>query len=477
MKTKYFLIGLLIVTLSLSCSEQLDINTNPLSATSADPNTVLPYVIVQYSNRKITEVGTRMVDVWQNTAHASNSPKADGGIARGPLSGNMWAMYYTLALSNLKQLELEAQQKNGFDNVRAISIVLQGQIFYELTSLWENVPFSESLNAIEFPNPKFDSQEDVLFGIVDMMDNAISIIDKAPTSGLFNVSTGDLIYGGNLTKWKAYANSIKIRVLMIIRNVDPSVNTLLVDALSKPYISKNSDCPMIRYAGTTGALNGYKNLVVAFGNGSNIGTDEWGPSSTLVSLLQNDPRRDLWLVDGSSGGFQTQQIGFYPDETTTRMGDNLIRGNLPDVLFQPAEITFYRAELAALGVINEDENALYLEGIKQAIEFWGKDIPGKILSLTDQQIIDFLNQTTKLTGLPVQDQLELIYKQTYLTHFWWPIESWNTVRRTGVPTLEPVPGSVMSTMLRRLPWANAELAANPNTPKEPALDLPMWFEN
>ena len=58
-----------------SCEKQLDINTDPLVATSADPNVVLPYVIVQYSNRFITELGTRIMDVPQHFAFCFNSPR------------------------------------------------------------------------------------------------------------------------------------------------------------------------------------------------------------------------------------------------------------------------------------------------------------------------------------------------------------------------------------------------------------------
>lgn len=476
MKNK-IVIAILALCMLMACSEQLDINENPLSATKADPNTVLPYVFVQYSNRKITEVGTRMADVWQNTAISSNSPANGGANAGGFLSSNMWGMYFTAALSNLKQLENEGVAGGeAFTNVVAISKIFQSQIFYEMTSAWEDIPFSEALNATEFPNPSFDSQENVLRGLVTDLDEAMALIDGAPTSGMLNVSRGDLIYGGNLTKWRAYANSLKIRILMMIRNVDSTVDPTLLAALQEPYITSNADCPMIRYAGSAGAINGYKNLVIAFGNGSNIGTDEYGPSEVLVSLLTGDPRLELWILDGTNGNYETQPIGQYPDETTARMNDNLIRGNLPDLLFQPAEITFYRAELAALGVTTEDEDALFKQGVDESVRLWGQDIPGLEMSLSNSTIDDFVNGLT-ISGLTQGEQLQRIYEQTYLTHFWWPFESWNTVRRTGVPTLDPVPGSVIATMLKRLAYPSTELAANPNTPVQPLLDTPMWFEN
>ena len=63
-----------------SCDEKLDINTDPLAATSADPNAVLPFVFVQYSSRKVTELGTRICDVSQYISNTFNSPKMEAPV-------------------------------------------------------------------------------------------------------------------------------------------------------------------------------------------------------------------------------------------------------------------------------------------------------------------------------------------------------------------------------------------------------------
>ena len=82
------LLSLLLVP--MACNEQLDINTNPLAATKADPSAVLPFVVVQYSNRKISEIGTRCSDVYRTTSATFNSPA--NGVTTSTLTGNMWSM-------------------------------------------------------------------------------------------------------------------------------------------------------------------------------------------------------------------------------------------------------------------------------------------------------------------------------------------------------------------------------------------------
>ena len=119
MKTiKIFFITIMTVFVSFSCKdafdEKLDINVNPLAASSADPNAVLPYVITQYSNRKVTELGTRITDVSQLISANFNSPR--NGATSIFLTGNTWNMMYTQVLGNLslvKTLAFNNEKEDG----------------------------------------------------------------------------------------------------------------------------------------------------------------------------------------------------------------------------------------------------------------------------------------------------------------------------------------------------------------------------
>ena len=112
----------------------------------------------------------------------------------------------------------------------------------------------------------------------------------------------------------------------------------------------------------------------------------------------------------------------------------------------------------------------YRRGILNNIAWWGGDIPGAQLTINPvdaQSFVDALNAPT----------MEDIHIQLYLESFIRPVVAWNTVRRTGVPTLDPVPGTNISTILKRFNYPPDEVASNPNTPANPPTDTPMWFEN
>lgn len=472
-------IAIVLLALPLSCSDVLDVNTNPLAATKADPNAVLPYVIVQYSNRKVTELGTRMVDVYQHSHFTFNSPRNGGGAAGGFLAGNTWGMLYTQVLANLALVERDAKAAGVTNNnVAAVAVILKALAFFDATSLWGDVPFTEALDAAKFKFPKYDTQETVLRGVVTLLNEAIALIDALPSSGVANLAQGDLIYGGNMVNWRAYANSLKLRTLMLIRNKDTSVDAQIIATLAQPLVSSSANATMLRYPGTVGNQNAWLQIVTAFGTGSNETTNYFAPAPVLRNLLTGDPRLTLWCVDGTLGGFQVRNISQQPNASFARYSNNLIRGTLPDVWMTPAEITFYRAELVSKGVITGDANALYRQGVTEALTFYGQSIPGAINTLTNSQITTFVNSLPDINPLPTAQELRLIGEQQYIETILRPVEAWNHVRRTKVPgNLDPSPGSLITGMLKRLQYAPAERGANPNTPVDLLGDVPMWFEN
>ncbi|MEQ8426163.1 MAG: SusD/RagB family nutrient-binding outer membrane lipoprotein, partial [Cyclobacteriaceae bacterium] len=193
-----------MLILPMACDKALDINVNPLRASSADPNAVLPFVLTQFSNRNTTELGTRICDVYQNTSVTFNSPRR--GATTSFLTGNTWNMLYVQVLGNLKLVEQDARAAGAArNNITAIALVMKALAFYELTVIWDDVPFTQALDANAFPQPDFDSQETVLKGLIPILDDAVSLIDAIPASGVFTL-TGDLIYGGDMSLWKRYAN-------------------------------------------------------------------------------------------------------------------------------------------------------------------------------------------------------------------------------------------------------------------------------
>ena len=464
---KYIIIFLILGMMSSSCEKALDINKNPLAATTADPNVLLPFVLAQYSNRHTTELGTRIMDVPQHFTACFNSPRR--GATSIFLTGNTWGMMYSQVLGNLLLVEQDAEAAGASsNNVAAIAKILKANTFFELTMIWEDVPYTQALNAVEFPEPSFDAQEVVLRGVLDILNEATGLIAAIPDEGIFDVSVGDLVYGGDMDLWNRYANSLKLRVLMILRNkVD--VGGEISSVLSQPMIEFNDQSALIRYSNAPGGFNGYNNLVEAFFGVSNEAQGVYAPGPVLIDLLDGDPRADVLI--SNPNGLEPCPIGTFAfSSPCPTVRDNVIRNDLPHMLFMPAEINLYRAELALAAGNTTEAEEQYKMGIANNIAWWGGDIPGAILT------IDAADAEAYVDGLATPT-MEDIYNQLYIESFIRPMVAWNTVRRTKTPELLPVPGSNITTILKRFNYPPDEVASNPETPANPPTDTPMWFEN
>ncbi|MCB0584795.1 MAG: SusD/RagB family nutrient-binding outer membrane lipoprotein, partial [Phaeodactylibacter sp.] len=231
-------------------------------------------------------------------------------------TGNTWGMYYTQVLGNLVLVEQDALAAGeSRNNVAAIAKILKAKAFFELSCIWDKIPFSEALDGATYSSPNFDDQEAVFRGCLSILDEAISLIDKVPAEGVFDVSGGDVLFGGDMDKWRRWANSLKLRILMLIRNKDTSVDSQIQAVLGQPLIESNDQAVLLPYAGGGGAQNAFYGIVSAFFGPSNETAQVHGPGEPLYDLLKDgDPRFDLYILDPD--GLGAPDNGFFPDDNT-----------------------------------------------------------------------------------------------------------------------------------------------------------------
>ena len=372
-------------------------------------------------------------------------------------------------LSLVKADAAAAGQKSN--NVNAIATALMANTFLELTSMWEEVPYTEALDGVNFTSPNFDDQQTVLKGVVDLCDEAIMLIDTHDSVGEFPISTtSDMYYGGDISKWRIFANSLKLRALMLLKNGGASVDDKINECLDQPLMSSNDEVAYVEYAGTPGAQNAMLTIITAFFGPDNESQNIFGPGDPLDELLNGsgDPRWDLWVARND---LDAPGNDIFPDPSTSVLSNNIIRGDLPDVLMSPDEFYLYKAELALLG-FDKAGSAVenYKDGIRHSIEWWGQDIPGVIETVSDDDIDAYVDGLAAPT-------LDDVYNEQWLAAFNRPVLAWNHVRRNQVPVLDPPPATNITTILKRFTYPPDEVGNNPNTPANKNTDVPMWFEN
>mgnify|MGYP003674459193 FL=1 len=159
-----------------------------------------------------------------------------------------WTRFYQV-LNLSSTIEDLAESDSKFLYHKAISKLLTGYLTITFVDYVGPIPYSQALKPNEFPNPVPDSGVDLYKIVLDNINQAIEDINAAT----FDVST-DLFYDSDKSKWIAFANSLKLRLLIQTRlasddigisNLNSEINTLLasdiIDSASEDFVYRFSD--------------------------------------------------------------------------------------------------------------------------------------------------------------------------------------------------------------------------------------------
>ncbi len=491
---KYIPLVLVFLVVSACESEWLDVNTDPNTASTADPALLFTNIINQYSTNRVIDFGAAggpLAQLWSGGGSLGASVFTNPEVYSFSIftTGNTWRTYYR---NMLKNIELAIQGAEGADpvqnNAAAQCKVIKALTFYSATVLWGDVPYSEAVN-VDFetlelisPNPKFDPQQEVLNGVISILDEALAQIDmESPLS----IGSNDLIYNGDMEKWRKFAKSLKFRTLMTMVDADPSKAAGIAALINEgDMISSVAENAAFPFFSESGNRNPFWETLNAFTGGQNF---FYFGSEAMVELMKkrNDPRLKVYFEpfpaeDGPSP--DAEVMGVFPggngDPTeswvlsTAPVGSDgtveLVRPASPDVLFSHQEQLFLEAEAIARGLAPGGiaaAEAKMREGVRVAMMHYN---------------IETATIDAYLAGIPAfssaEEARQVIAEQEWIDLIIRPVEGWTTWRRTEVPALELPEGAQTTNLVRRFALPPDELDANTSAPEPEPLDTKMWFD-
>lgn len=210
---KGFTLGL-IVMLS-SCN--LDINIDPNNPSSATPAQLLPISQVRIANSlgagAIGLSDGASVLVHQNVQRSDYDQYGHTGTTYSITQS--WDELYTL----MKDLQSIITASDGTQGAKyaGIAKILKAYTFSEMVDIWGDIPFSEANKGAELPYPKFDDDALIYPDLIKLLDDGIADLAKTDPSVFINNS--DLIYNGNVAKWRKFAKTLKLKLYTNMRLV------------------------------------------------------------------------------------------------------------------------------------------------------------------------------------------------------------------------------------------------------------------
>lgn len=480
---KYVLV--LASTIALTgCSDWLDVNDSPNTAEKVEAGYLFNYVAVNWSGSRCGG------DCYIPFSQAVQS-QADGGDDWGgwggayydfsPYSlGNMWKHYYSVGGNNL-QLAIQQAKESVPENINAearCKILLAAHI-YECSMIWGDIPFTEAWKT-DIKYPHFDTQEVVLNGVIDMLDEAIGMINPSDKNC---IDEYDPYYKGDMDKWISLAKSLKFRTLMIMVDADPTkASDIKAMIEAGGMISSKNHNMEFMYSENAGNENPKYGINAKYTNGFNM---MFFASNYMMDPMKKyeDARIPVYFDPGTDGeyrGLKNRQVAELDKDDnflSSVIGSYLYRKDCPDLIFSYQEQLLFEAEAYArgLGVAQNlaKANSLFQAGVKAACEYYKADA---------LKTATFLANLPDLSTLPADKAVEEIHIQQWIDLMDRPVEELVQWRRSGnigneVPQLAVPVEATAKDLFRRWTYPDDEVNGNINAPKEsPKIWEAIWVD-
>jgi len=285
-KNYYLFFALLLLVVSSCEITDLDINTDPNNASEASLNLLL--TSAQFEGVNTFAGGLNNATMGFQGINTSND---DFNFTNASWNGT-WNFLYSGPLKDLEEIISGADPEVN-PNYLGIAQIMKAYYFTTMVDLWGDVPYSEAFkgNAEEtITEPVYDSGASIYADAFLLIDQGITNLAKSQGVSV----KGDIIYGGNLTRWIKAAKSLKLKLLINTRNVNS--NTAAIQSLISEgdLILSGSNDFQLRFSSLKNPDNRHPMYQAGYAGGE-AGYSYFGHQLMYEMLSSKDPRTPFYF--------------------------------------------------------------------------------------------------------------------------------------------------------------------------------------
>ena len=285
-KNYYLFFALLLLVVSSCEITDLDINTDPNNASEASLNLLL--TSAQFEGVNTFAGGLNNATMGFQGINTSSD---DFNFTNASWNGT-WNFLYSGPLKDLEEIISGADPEVN-PNYLGIAQIMKAYYFTTMVDLWGDVPYSEAFkgNAEEtITEPVYDSGASIYADAFLLIDQGITNLAKSQGVSV----KGDIIYGGNLTRWRKAAKSLKLKLLINTRNVNS--NTAAIQSLISEgdLILSGSNDFQLRFSSLKNPDNRHPMYQAGYAGGE-AGYSYFGHQLMYEMLSSKDPRTPFYF--------------------------------------------------------------------------------------------------------------------------------------------------------------------------------------
>ena len=438
---------LAILTLFSSCEALTDINKDPNRPSTVPTSSLFASAQKSIMNN-LRGTGLSANTSMQFIQHFGHNTYTDTDRYLITSTGD-WASLYS-AISTLNEIIMlntdpetagTVSIDGANENQIAVCRILKAWTFQSMTDIWGDIPYHstgssdpdfEACRADEgVIYPKYASQEKIYRDMLKELKEANLMINTSATG--FN--KGDAVFGGDIVKWKKFANSLSLRIANRVKHKLPEATERITEIINNPntypVMGSNSDNACLSYSPTapneapfyTYTIKANRNdysithVVVECMQGIR------GPFATADPRLPRyaQPARNSGTIVGQPYGISAALASTIGADNVSFPGTAIYAGDFKEVFMEYSEVQFLLSEN------KEWDQAAYIEGIRASMAKWG---------------VSTVDIDTYVASVPAANQ-ENVLTQKWLALMMQGQEAWSEYRRTGYPSFLVMPGDVV----------------------------------
>lgn len=216
------LIAAALTITATGCEKFLDINNNPNTATSVTPDALLAAALVTTAanytggvsgGNNYNTYASFAVGYWGKSGTVSGFSAERTYAYNNTYNQSLFNSTY----DNLNDYNIiQTTGATTYPNHAAIARIMKAYNYLLLVDQFGDIPYKQALQGLGNTTPTYDKAEDIYKDLVVQLKGAVADINAVP-AGSLAVGNEDVVFNGGaggMQRWKAFANSLRLRILL-----------------------------------------------------------------------------------------------------------------------------------------------------------------------------------------------------------------------------------------------------------------------
>lgn len=456
MHKRYIPILMLWATL-VGCTTEFDeVNINNNAPEQVTPSLLLPTIERGIVNRVVgIALGTEVGSLWSQHMAQVQYPLEDQYEVEDVTSQSGWGFYTSSSMDAANMVRMVEAAK-GNQTYAHIGRILLAYSYAQQTDMFGPIPYSKAVSGSVDYFPAYTAQRDIYMDLVAQLEKASLGLDLGSA---VKPGSDDILLGGDLLKWKKFANGLRLRLLVRMSGVEQAfaqteIAKMVADPAKYPLPLTSADDVALKYAAFPSNNPNNENRKTRF---------DYRLSKNFVDRLLSagDARLMAFAglnqsndIAGLPNGLSASAANAIGAKNVSDMSkDYMLTETYPGYLLTASEVNFLLAESAKRGLIGGGDakaQQYYEEGVRQSFlqhktvlekrfaeagdtsTGYGAYAQKHAFSYTsvDEEVIRLLAGPYKYNSAKA---LEQIATQKWVALFGQGLEAWSEWRRTGFP--------------------------------------------